>query len=204
MPATGGYYQGYVVHWNGHRWIGTILPPPPSDNYALTGIAAISPTDVLVVGDYRYFAKWDGKKWTASSSPIAAGAITAASKTDVWAVGSGIARWNGVGWRVFPLTLPVGWQTALASVSAVNADDVWAVGQMLRFNSAGREVAEQLLIVHWNGTEWTRDPTLTVHAAVAQLTGVSTLPNGDAWAVGDYGKSFTGKLHPLIERYTAC
>ena len=75
---------------------------------------------------------------------------------------------------------------------------------MYRVNSADRVVNQRLLVAHWDGTDWSYDPSPTVHAGFSEFTGVSTLPNGDAWAVGSYGNASGSKLRPLIERYSHC
>lgn len=117
-----GDYEAYVVHWNGHRWVGVV--PPLSDQDPLTGIAPISPTDVLIVGDNGYAAQWNGKRWTvlpfATLEPpayFAPQGIAAISATDAWAVGGSdagaIEHWNGASWSVAPFMLPGGWASAV-------------------------------------------------------------------------------------------
>lgn len=87
--AGDGDYEAYVVHWDGHRWVG--MAPPFGDPNPLEGIAAISPTDVLTVGNNNaYAAKRNGEKWTVvdqwtvGKSPVFAHAVTAVSPTDAW------------------------------------------------------------------------------------------------------------------------
>lgn len=205
--AGDGDYEAYVVHWNGRRWVGST--PPFGDPDPLTGIAPISPTDVLTVGhNNAYAAKWNGKRWAVLDSPVFANAITAVSPNDAWAVGEGnagsIEHWNGIGWSAVPFTLARGWSPTFESVSASGRDNVWAVGQMYLINSAGQIVQEQALTAHWNGTQWIRTAIPEPHAVLSELVGVSALPNGDAWAVGGYGRGFSSNLHPLIERYSRC
>jgi len=62
---------------------------------------------------------------------------------------------------------------ALAGVSAVSPADAWAVGAT---------IANTALILHWNGTGWTRVTGLG--PANELLNGVSALSASDAWAVG--------------------
>jgi hypothetical protein len=70
----------------------------------------------------------------------------------------------------------------LRAVSAVNATDVWAVGDA----TPNGESTGQTLIEHWNGTTWTivRTPPLSGAAA---LNGVAENSSTDVWAVGEVG-----------------
>jgi hypothetical protein len=204
MPVSDSEDRAYAAHWDGLKWTG--LVPPAVDIYPdeLYGIAPISAHDVLVVGNNGYAARWDGTEWTELASPIWTKAIAATSETDAWAVGGGVEHWNGVGWTKVHLGLPAKWFPNLRSVSAVGPNDVWAVGQMSRVNSSNHVVNQGILAAHWNGTTWTRRPTPNLHAGFSELRGISTLPNGDAWAVGDYWTSDSRDIRPLIERYVHC
>src|SRR5215470_15282462 len=53
-------------------------------------------------------------------------AVSAASSSDAWIVGSVAWNWDGHRWRSFPL--PVKSNFALWSVAASNSDVAWAVG----------------------------------------------------------------------------
>ena len=127
MPVSDGEDEAYADHWSGHKWIGMVLPynavggALPDE---LFGIAAISSTDALAVGNGGYAAKWDGKQWSVVDIPRGANPIAAVSATDVWAAGDAIEHWNGASWRAAPFTLPANWHPAFASVSAVGPNDV--------------------------------------------------------------------------------
>ncbi len=83
-----------------------------------------------------------------------------------------VLYWDGAKWR--QILAPPGIGT-LASVYAVSANDVWAVG-------AGPTV------IHWDGVSWV-DLSATITAlGVGDLFGIYMLPGGtDGWAVGDEG-----------------
>ena len=68
---------------------------------------------------------------------------------------------------------------ALRSVAAVNANNVWAVG-----NGAGTDFLDRTLIQQWNGSVWSivDSPNPTLNGDV--LNGVSAVSSSDAWAVG--------------------
>src|SRR5262245_54175548 len=71
----------------------------------------------------------------------------------------------------------------LQSVAAVSARDAWAVG------SAGAEGCGcgKTLILHWDGTGWSRVPSPTPAGRVASLSGVAFTAARDGWAVGSVG-----------------
>lgn len=79
---------------------------------------------------------------------------------------------------------------ALFGVAATSAKDAWAVGQ---YQSAPGPL--RTLIMHWNGTAWTRVPSPNPVPGGDTLNGVAAVSASDAWAVG--GKN--GR--PLILRW---
>ena len=70
----------------------------------------------------------------------------------------------------------------LRAVSAVNATDVWAVGDA----TANGQSTGQTLIEHWDGTAWTIVGTPPLSQAAA-LNGVAENSSADVWAVGEVG-----------------
>jgi hypothetical protein len=130
-------------------------------------------------------------------------AVAAISGSKAWAVGdvtSGSTyypltmRWTGKGWaKVASPRLSGGRLTAVAMSSASSA---WAVGSIASATTAG---ASESLILHWNGSAWTRVPSPNPSSSVS-LSGVATAPGGKAWAVGTYNTSDT-KARTLILRW---
>lgn len=117
--------------------------------------------------------------------------VTAISASDVWALGLAAhggttvpyaLHWDGSAWTTMDLPQPGG-DTRYTSISGSSADDIWAVG---------RVIGQQVFTEHWDGTEWTDVPF--PHQYAATLEAATTLPDGDAWAVGDY---LAGQ-HPVI------
>jgi hypothetical protein len=101
--------------------------------------------------------------------------IAVISPADVWAlaaVGKGnpvvIEHWNGSQWNI--VSLPV--SGVLHGLSAVSANDVWAVG-----NSG--------LTLNWNGTQWSQ--VASPAGQGGSLPAVDALSVNDAWAISTNG-----------------
>lgn len=140
---------------------------------------------------------WNGKNWSVVASPNPTGktyvvlnGVDAISSNDVWAVGhSGdpssiplqtlTEHWNGSSWSLIPSPSPGTYNgNVLNAVSAVSANDVWAVG-WYQSGSTGQEGGA--LTMHWNGTAWTVVPA----PSRGQLYGVAAISSNDVWAVGE-------------------
>lgn len=162
-------------------WSWNIVPSPSPDprGNLLTGVAAVSPSDVWAVGGSggRYsnglrntlVEHWDGSSWSVVASPNPGSGlneltgVAAGGPDDVWAVGytsdggdprTLIEHWDGRRWNVVPSPNPGTGGNYLYAVAAVGADDVWAVGASGDVNSASGVT----LIEHWDGTSWTVVP----------------------------------------------
>lgn len=132
------------------------------------------------------------------------------SLTDVWAGGyaSGIAltaHFDGSTWQeVATPAIPGSGDLYIASISALSANDVWAVGSY--------DVDEQTfvpLIEHWNGRQWRIVSGPVVGQQTDELRGVAAVSADDVWAVGEAdgrgliqhwnGKKWTVALTPPQE-----
>jgi hypothetical protein len=202
--------RALVEHWDGTAWSIVPVPdptPPVGGTLAsamLTGVSAVSPTDIWAVGSYSLGGialtgltltmHYDGTAWTVVRSPNIPGgttfnpertvlnAVAAAGHSDVWAVGNifttdgtnaaakaEVMHWDGVAWR---FVADAATTNLLSAVTAASATDVWAVGVN------GTE--------HWNGTAWTAVAIPSGLATSALLSGASAVPGtGEAWAVGN-------------------
>ena len=172
-----GTGQILVLHWNGTAWIQAATP---NLNGQLTAVSALSPTDAWAVGlggsgsTQSLVLHWDGTSWTRQRSPNPAGTSTgkfndlngvaAVSATDAWAVGTYghqglmtpagkplVLHWDGTSWTQAKAPFFGGF-SGLGGVSAVSATNVWAVGSV----NSGPQFIPTTLILHWNGTAWTR------------------------------------------------
>ena len=154
-----------ILHWNGGNWSAIPSPNPlPDGNNTinqLNGIYAIAANDAWAVGytvggsqAYRTLTlHWNGATWQTVSSPN------------------------------LPITRPDIYN-ALNSVSAVSANDVWAVGGAP--NGVG--VASRAVLMHWDGAVWslTPEPPETGLWSSTGRTGVTAVAANDAWAVGEF------------------
>ncbi len=145
------------------------LTPNPSSTYNfLQGVSAVSGSDAWAVGSYN-------------------DTTTGASKTL-------ILHWNGTAWSKVKSPSPGSSFNELHGVSAVSGSDAWAVGDY--FNATAR--AYDTLILHWNGTAWSKVKSPNPSPGASYLYGVSAGSGSDAWAVGNYdnnGISNTLILH---------
>ena len=82
---------------------------------------------------------------------------------------------------------------ALTGVSADSASDAWAVGSYLSNTTGIRDT----LILHWNGTAWSRVPSPSPGSRFNVLNGVSAAGTRNAWAVGFYRTQAAG-ARPLV------
>jgi hypothetical protein len=154
----------------------------------LQDVTAISVSNAWAVGQdpsspvRPILAHWDGKKWAQVKSPTSLGELDAVAKFPggAWAVGnSGGATEHLVLLRLTGMTArrtstPNVGGGALFDVAATSATNAWAVGQ----TNGG-----QSLVLHWNGTKWTRTP-LPAGSRRDNLFGVAATSTANAWTLG--------------------
>ncbi len=203
---SGSAYNSLVEHWDGTSW-STV--PSASFPGVLYSVVALGPNNVWAVGTENYPGRgliehWNGTTWTASYLRFAAllRGIAAVSPRQIWAVGQRYGRtnpfgdttltmrYNGTVWsRVLSPNALSGNsndQNWLTSVSAVAANDVWAVG---RDGNHDGGPLDQTLIEHWDGTRWSIVPSPSPGGSSQDndLWGVAAVAAGDVWAVGGVG-----------------
>lgn len=140
---------------------------------------------------------WDGKSWQIVPSPNAPtgngelNSLTAISQNDIWAVGlfsnaSHIGRpllehWDGKSWQQVVLAPSTITSTGanLTHITALSANDIWAVGVSFNPNLAGSKSSG--LVLHWNGNQWQSEPA---PPASLVLFSVSVLSAQDVWVTG--------------------
>lgn len=200
-----------IEHWDGTAWRFVTSPDVGTGSNFLYAITAVSTDDVWAVGQgvsaqgagQTLTLHWDGLAWSVVPSPNVGtranvlNGVTAVSTNDIWAVGDSfvnstttqtlVEHWGGVAWSVVPSPNGASGSNVLNAVSAIGADDAWAVGQ----------AATTTLTEHWDGLAWRVVPSPNVGADNSLLRGVAAKSPTNVWAVGwDVAAGTT-----LIERW---
>jgi hypothetical protein len=201
--TQGSSFNPLIEHWDGTSW--TVVPSPklPKDS-ELTGVTAPAPDNAWAVGfagdsSNALVEHWDGTSWSIVSSPafagvsISAGAISADSSTDVWAMGflatsstteaNVSLHWNGTSWSQIPAGhLRFGGVGPLTALSPAN---VWAVGTGPGVPTGGFSAHPTAVIEHWDGTSWSVIPSPNPNPQGNNSLGaVAAVSASDIWAMG--------------------
>lgn len=166
-----GHDQTLAEQWYGTSWRIVPSPNPSAANNHLDAVTALAPGDVWAVGDATgnvvLTEHWNGSAWSAVPTPAPSGmlpfltGVAGASSRDVWAVGGAfnpstganqilIEHWDGTAWSIVSAPAPFGQSPTLSDVTALSANNVWAVGgETDPSTGAGRTFFE-----HWSGTTW--------------------------------------------------
>jgi hypothetical protein len=143
-------------------------------------VASSQPSSSLVCG------------WSNVPNPISGTleGIKALSQSSIWAVGSRIdtpnttliEHWDGTNWNVVPSPNVEGKSNFLNALAAISESDIWAVG----YTGSGDTSLEgrKALILHWDGATWKIVPAPTIASGAEELTAITVISVGDAWAVG--------------------
>jgi hypothetical protein len=154
----------------------------------------------------------NGSGWFAVPSPSIGNfdnnlaAVSAASSTDAWAVGSYYApsntnvlvsmaeHFDGTSWTEVPLPNVGPNENTLLGVSELPSGHAWAVGYYVN-----AEYQQRTLVQHYDGTTWS---VITSPSPGAQniLYGVAAISDSDVWAVGTQ-KDTRGVWRTLTEHY---
>lgn len=189
-----------------HRSVNEAAPLAPSTSgFVLNAVTAVSSEDIWASGvryvkspRYRAYLQYgDGTTWNVihpapNHHRRELTAIDAVASNDVWAVGymenelassvTLIEHWDGTTWCRVPSPNPdisEFRRNYLTGVTAVAADDVWAVGYY--DNRIG--YWDDMNIEHWDGTRWTLVDTPALPGEDT-LAGISAVSDDDIWAVG--------------------
>lgn len=187
----------------------------------LAAVAAISPTDAWTVGNSvgsisgisaTLTEHWNGTQWDIISSPNVGSfsntllAVAATASNNVWAVGfyintnhvaqTLIEQWNGTSWNVVNSPNVGTSYNTLNGVSAVSANDVWAVGYSHNPTSG----AFSTLIEHWNGTQWSVVSSPNPDLSSNYLYSVKALATNNVLAVGQ-ALNNSGPDQTLVEQW---
>jgi hypothetical protein len=173
----------------------TAPPPATNDGGDLLSVTAVSPSGAWAAGfnsaGNALLLHWNGSSWARTAVPgktDTLNGVSADSASDAWAVGAArvgggavnlALHWNGTRWAKVAVPSPGAPPIAdvLSGVSADSPDDAWAIGSV---NGGGQDGD---LVLHWNGTAWTRVP---IRQARDNLLAVTALSPSDVWAVGGF------------------
>jgi hypothetical protein len=204
-----------ILHWNGTAWSKVTIPVPGAVSN-LNGVATESATSVWAAGFYcarsacgaerTLILHWNGTAWAKVPSPNVSSAfasivqgVAATAPSQAWAAGYSCAsgasgacqplmlRWNGTAWSKAAIPSPRSARTMLGGVIATSSADAWAVGEYCTTPvCTGIGAADDTLILHWNGTTWSKAASPTPGPGFNNLNAVSADSPADAWAVGSY------------------
>lgn len=194
-------------HWNGSSWSNVSSPSPSSQGNILTGVASF-PTHkawtVGAAGTHTLVMRWTGSKWSRVTSPNPSSvvnqlnAVSASSASNAAAVGLYCAscsstsgalhslalRWNGTSWsKVSSPNLSSAF-SELSAVAARTGSDAWAVGDGCASACNTNAEVDNPLIIHWNGSKWSKKTAAGGGAGFTGLFGVAASSSSNAWAVG--------------------
>lgn len=206
----------FVQHFDGSTWNIVRTPNPRNDiDSQLYGVSGVSGNDVWAVGSTHngtlpsrsLIQHWDGAQWNIVTSPSPdkqfneLRGVAALSANDVWAVGyrggtksetpieTFILHWDGSSWRQIESPNITGGANQLFGITAISANDIWAVGS----------VAGAPLSLHWNGSTWSIVPVKVGSGlSTEKLSAVSGSASNDVWAVGDGKGIFTNQTFATI------
>lgn len=132
--------------------------------------------------------------------------VSAASASDVWAVGAFIPgttgvlnalahHFDGTRWTAFPLPNVGAQQNILQAVSMPSPGKAWAVGDYI-----SGKFQQQTLIEHFDGTVWSVVPSPSPGVRQNILYGVAAITDTDVWAVGAF-EDANDLWHTLTEHW---
>ena len=220
ISSSTGRNQALIEHWNGTSWTVISSPSPNASDTVLSGVAALTTSNVWAVGEYTSGSNsltlvehWDGHLWSIIPSPNPGSVrsellgVAAVSVSNIWAVGwvdtnyngayhtqTLIEHWNGRSWSVVP-GISLAQDAALNAVPAISANNVWIVG-----NTYVASKTTATLIEHWNGTSWSIVSSPNGSTGYNSLYGVAKFSASDIWAVGMYNSNSTSP-QALIEHW---
>jgi hypothetical protein len=187
------------------RFNGTSWSIVSSVNASATGysqlnrVDATSTSNVWAIGSI--VERYNGTNWVAMSSPagVALRGLDVVSPSEVWVAGySGsaatVTQWKNGTWTTRYTQASTGRHLTVFEAIAVDASgQVWAVGWDRDYDAPGRPVSS--LVVHFNGTSWTREATPNP-ANRNTLMDVVALANGEVFAVGVAQDTSGGGITP--------
>ena len=154
----------------------TVDAPEPGEGRYYSDLAVVAPDDIWAVGAYNEPNAFE-------DTPLA-------------------IHWDGSTWTEVPVPCPahpLDVDCALAGVSAISSDEVWAVGSFTH----PAEFDKEPFTLRWNGAVWDWIPTLTQpDGEGAIFFDVEAIAGDDVWAVGRWpGAPAGGITEPLAAHW---
>lgn len=212
FSSDGSLSKTLIEHWDGSSWrivpspnpTATDLGPYPVSNQ-LYGVARVAANDIWAVGqsstivaNKTLIEHWDGSSWQVVANPrpgrfSALYDVAVVAPNNVWAVGNYdnnglqqalVERWDGTSWRAGAGANVGPYLNTFLSISAVSANDIWAVGYHLAV--FGFTEVYQTSAIHWDGRQWSPVATANANQRNNYLYSVAAITPQDVWAVGFY------------------
>jgi hypothetical protein len=158
-------------------------------------------------GMHIFVLRWNGSQWVAMNTPALGGGsgdhvldIEIAGPNDVWFFGEGhpiavqpqpalAMHWNGSSFSVIntpqvnPQVSGFGNGNSLWAGSALNANEIWAVGAAGDGDSLPCQHSQ---IMRWSGSQWQHIPAAALNCYWHSLYAVEAIAPNDVWAGGEY------------------
>lgn len=201
-----------ILHWNNTGWEMALNSDLSITQNDLRGVAAITPTDVWVAGNYiqdtttrSQLMHWNDTVWTHTMLPDMEGGsqlndIVAINSNDIWAVGGQGNRqsrftyaihYDGSDWTQISAPAIGIFSNIFHSADALSSNDVWAVGHY-----GASPIDFHAMAQHWNGISWTN---FSLPASITSLTGslhhVKMISSDNVWAIGSTNTDVTFMIH---------
>lgn len=212
-----------AVHFDGNGWAPVATDPDVAQG-ELYGVTDKAPDDVWAVGSQTtptavmpLVEHWDGTSWSALPTPPISSdsgelfGVSATSDSDVWISGQYnagqslaplVEHWNGSSWSTELTGLPNISNGRLTSITELAPGDVWAVGSEINTpipaGSSLTHGATLGLIVHYDGSTWTKISTANTSATGSTFEQLTTGLAHTMWLLGQLnGRALAERICPV-------
>ncbi len=180
-----GQSRTLLVHWDGSAWTAAPGASVGSSDNHLDSVAAAPGTDVWAVGGHASGGANQAlvesyPPCSATSTPTPGTPTATPTVTPIAPSPTPIPTECAPSWAVVDSPSVGTTDNELRAVSAISADDAWAVGYVGDNTSGFRSLTE-----HWDGSTWSVVPSSNPSAILNFLYGVIAVAPDDVWAVGE-------------------